>query len=256
MNDVGQFAWSHALVLVFSAVAAMVTRALHDNSTLLPISWPASTRIALLGAMTAVSTALDQMVNGADWHMAIVTAAITGLPGLVVELIQFFAKKGGGGGGTGAIDLVADAKKSKPPGPYSAKLTALVLAAFMVTGCASWAKVVMPLISDVAVYIADAQQSVALVQSIINIFFLAHPMPDAQTEVTEVIGEVNAGIESALLATRGATEISSEQMDAAWHDFKGAWKKLQFVLSKHGINVGSGGKMGSKPIVPLAMRGH
>lgn len=250
MNDVGQFAWSHALVLVFSTVAAVVSRALHDNSALLPVSWPTSTRMTILATLTALSTALDQVVNGGDWHMAIVTAAVTGLPGIVVELIQWLGGKKGPPGGTGTIDLVAEEKKRSAP-PYSTKMVMLPLLASLVVlpGCSflkSTAATVSPVLSDVAVYIADAQQVVEIAKITADLFFTANPSPDARASVDKVFLKVHSALDAAIFAVRGAKDLTDLQLDAAFASFRSAWLELQTIFGKTGILAGDGKLAASK----------
>jgi hypothetical protein len=119
MDQVGTFAWSHAILLIASALLPAVTRALRED---VRSFWTlhSGLRLALLGLLSSIGIACDQLANGLDWRSALVGIVVAATPSLCIELVHLF---GGGStsgpSGTGSIDLSREEKKQ--PSSYSEK---------------------------------------------------------------------------------------------------------------------------------------
>ncbi len=137
-------------------------------------------------------------------------------------------------------------------------LAPLLAIALALPGCAGWQKSVAPVLSDVAATIADAEQVLDIIRAASALFFLAHPAPEAQAKVERAFSDCHLGIDSAIRATKGATELTQEQLDQAWADFQQSYRALSLLLKDLGIlGAPSGafglGRAGGIP-EPLAMR--
>jgi hypothetical protein len=121
-----------------------------------------------------------------------------------------------------------------------------IIAALAVTlpGCASFQKVI-PVLNDVQAAVSDASAILDAVRSVVTVFFLARPAPDAQIKVERVLGDVDLALSATVRALRGVDNASKEQLDAAWKDFRGAYSELVVVLRDLGI-VSAEGKMATR----------
>lgn len=139
------------------------------------------------------------------------------------------------------------------------KVLVAALFAVVIPGCAGWQKQVIPVLSDAAAFISDAQEVVNIVRAAANIFFMSHPDTKAQVRVEHILGDVSKGIDAAIRATKGAEALTAEQLDLAWMEFRRAYAELQAVLSDVGI-LGNDGRLGAlrdhpQFPEPLALRG-
>lgn len=128
------------------------------------------------------------------------------------------------------------------------------------SGCAGWQKQVIPVLSDAAAYIDDAQEIVHIIRAAVDVWFYTHNDEKARVKVSHLLGDVAMGLDAAIRATRGAELMTNEQMDAAWSEFRRAYAELEAVLQDLGI-IGKDGRLGvsrdAKPIPePLALKGR
>lgn len=264
--NVTAFAGAHVWALLIASFLPPIVRALNSDLTFLP-TLPSKWRLVLVGALTAVGTAVDQIQNGTDVGAACLTALLTGGPSLVIEILHIIG--GGDGGGTAKPVHVDAPPVGQSRGPYSASMVAypvLLGASFVIAfsmmlcgGCAAFQRQAQTALTEAAVYVADAQQVVDVVRAVSNLWFLSHPGTDAQAKVERAIGEVSRTIDVAVRATRGAQDLTQEQLDAAWNEFRAAYRELQSVLQDVGVVNGAalGLSRGPVPIPePIAMKGR
>lgn len=122
-------------------------------------------------------------------------------------------------------------------------LFACVLA-ITVPGCAAWQKV-EPVLNDVQTAVTDAAAILDAIRSVVNVFFLAKPMPEVQAKIEKVLGDTELGLSAAARALKGVQDASQEQLDAAWKDFRASYAELLTLLRDVGI-VSTDGKMATR----------
>lgn len=249
MNDVGTLATSHPIILIMIAVVPALIRALREDVEWFK-SWPAGARLAVLGALTAVGTACDQIQNGTNVTNAFVAAGAVALPSLIIEFSHWLKNRNGPPpGGTGTIDLVAEAKKKELENmkfSIPSKFLRLALVVGILAALPSCAAIrsIEPALNDAQAAVGDAGAILQTIRSVVSIFFLAHPAPEVQTKVEQAMSHASLTLSVAVRSLRGAQSVSAQQMDSAWGDFRGAYAELITLLKNAGI-VPKDGKLGA-----------
>jgi uncharacterized protein YbjT (DUF2867 family) len=98
-----------------------------------------------------------------------------------------------------------------------------------VPGCAAL-RTVVPVLTQVAGDLADAQAILDAIEAAERIFFLGNPDVDHQQAVEAALANCRMGLDAAVRSLRGVDEVSNEKLDDAYRDFRSAWDDLQRVL--------------------------
>jgi prophage DNA circulation protein len=139
------------------------------------------------------------------------------------------------------------------------KKLVLVAMLAMLPGCATMKKVAesaSTFVDQVQTVVQDAQTIVNTLKAIETIFFLAHPMPDAQIRVEKAFVAVEQGLNVAVRALSGAEKLTQEQFDLAFVEFTTSYRELVKLITTVGVidGVKSGAYGVAKlPDAPLAM---
>lgn len=124
------------------------------------------------------------------------------------------------------------------------KLIRLVLLALVlliplpaVTGC----KTLVPLIPKIVSVLADASATMQIIDSAVEEWFAAHPDvdPKVRAEYRRLYAKCQQGLRGANLTLQGADELSQDEYDAAFLNFKDAYLELRTLLMREGIAVGN-----------------
>lgn len=118
-------------------------------------------------------------------------------------------------------------------------MVALCAAMLVIPGC-GFLQHPGPVLDDVIFDVQDAASILSTIRSVVEIFFMAHPAPGVQATVEKALADAELGLNAAVRATRGAKELSKEQLDAAWRDFRLAWSELEHILHDAGVVTGDG----------------
>lgn len=263
--DVTAIPVQHPILAIMIPVVATVTRLLQGDVTWFP-SWLARYRLILLAGLSLLTGFVDKVTTGSDYTSALVAAMATGAPALVVELFHLFGKGGGGSGG-------ADGNASGPKGPTAPTdvitlrdhevesmraprlprvfpctpiAVAIVACTLAISGCKGGIPTnVGPLLTEVVTDAQDAITVVDAIKTVVDIFFLASPNPEAQAKVLAAIGDVHLGLDVAIRATKGAQDLTAGQREDAWQKFNLAFEDLGKLLKELGI-VDGGGKVAAR----------
>lgn len=112
-------------------------------------------------------------------------------------------------------------------------LTALLCLAllFQVAGCAA----VLSALPSVISWVSDAATILDQIDSYANVFFVAHPDVDKQRYVGQAISKARAALNAALRTTQGTQELSKDEVDKAFQDFRSAYSELLVVVGPIGV---------------------
>jgi len=140
------------------------------------------------------------------------------------------------------------------------KFFVLMFVLVTLPSCAGVTKTIataVSVIDQVQDVMVDAQTVVKTLETIKSIFFLAHPMPEAQIKVEKVFVSVTQAINAANRALSGTERVTQEQFDLAFADFRASYKELTKLMSGLGIldEAGRSGLYGASKTMqePLAM---
>lgn len=116
-------------------------------------------------------------------------------------------------------------------------LLALVLmASLLLPGCA-FLKSAAPALDNIITYVEDAQQVIAGIETIVNVFFLAHPAPDAQNEYALVDRKVHESLDVLVRLAHAGKDLSDEDVQEAIKDFQLAYDEFEKLLTAKGVHM-------------------
>lgn len=246
---------AHKFVAVGALGATTLVTLLSDRIGFLP-TWTSPLR-PLLGTLAGVAGVVcDQVSNGGSVSTAVIAALSTAGPVLVAELLALMGKGGGGGPGGGKVvqfPVPVKNDSGKPPaGPYSTPMTSLlwgpldlvgkrgvramrqvvagVLIATMAMGCAAIASIT-PILQTVIARGQDAIIILNILQSAIGAFFAVSPNPSLQGKVDVAFQTAALALDAAIRATSGTVDLTAEQADAAFEEFRKAYDDLVQLLA-------------------------
>lgn len=148
-----------------------------------------------------------------------------------------------------------------------ALVVAIIVMALALGGCSTLAAA-LPILTDVIAKVTDGIQILDQIQAFVDRYFAAHPNEAQQKKVGQAIATTRSALNVALRTSRGAKELSDEQADAAFADFKVAYKELlSLVGGLDGVKVAPPAKPGEAMLLsagpdtlsvpePLALRGR
>lgn len=124
----------------------------------------------------------------------------------------------------------------------SALFVLALVACLALPGCGALAAVV-PVLTDVIAKVTDGMQLLDQIASFVDRYFAVHPNPAKQQQVNAVIDKARSTLNVALRTSRGAKELTDEQADAAFADFKVAYQEVRrLVGSLEGVRVTAPGQ--------------
>lgn len=111
---------------------------------------------------------------------------------------------------------------------YVATVIALAMPAM---GCPQ----MLPVITEIATAIADAGQWIDIISAAARIFFALRPNAELEQKVNAKIGQARLALNAALRTTHGAKALGQSDVDAAFADFRAAYKELIELTQSAGI---------------------
>jgi len=125
-------------------------------------------------------------------------------------------------------------------------------------GCAALQQAV-PYLQDAVEVAQDAGSVLAFISNLVQAFFTASPNPALSAQIGSAIGTAELALSAAVQAVDGVVNLSAEQEDAAFANFRAAYTQIVNLLTQNGV-LGAGAKAGvaSPPVlpVPLVMKRH
>ena len=100
-----------------------------------------------------------------------------------------------------------------------------------VAGCAA----ALPIIATVLRYVDDAALILQTIDDHADLFFTQHPNEELQRRYTDVMTRARSALHLALRAERGANQLSDDEIDAAFAEFRDAYKELLRVTAPMGV---------------------
>lgn len=112
---------------------------------------------------------------------------------------------------------------------------------------------VIPTISKVLQYVQDAQLILDMIDRQATPFLVRFADEEVKREYGKAMLSAKQSLQAALQATRGVEELSQDEIDQAFADFRESYRNLQEVLRRAGLVGGgsmAGVKMKAGPDVP------
>lgn len=240
VTDISQGPVQHPILAIVAATSATITRMLQSDVSWAPTRLLRYRLLVILGLSTLGSW-VDMVQHATGYTAALYAIGLTAVPSLVVEIFHLFSKAGKGGTGSSSADLSDVApSKSAQPSSYSAKMMGLALAfGLLLPGCVGAIPKILTVIADVTSIVQEAQSLAASARDEESQYFLRHPNAEAQAKVESALSDVEQSLAAFSRASKGVTEASLGQLDAAQADFVLAWKKLEGVLRDLGVMHGN-----------------
>jgi hypothetical protein len=228
LEQIAELGKAHAWVPLAGVVVGLMIRLVKDDKL---VAWFPVTIAPQYRAWTAVflgiiSGVLDKVIGGGSLATALIgglLAALTAISGneLVVEPVNR-----------------AMANRKINAGMFPP--VAMLMLCLAMTGCRG------PLLNDVkdvtrntanTVQEAcdEAESIVAALHFTADVFFQLHPDADKQAKVNGVFADVALGVAAARGIAAGATEITDNDYNAAFAQFRTAWNDLVKIL--HELNI-------------------
>jgi hypothetical protein len=229
------------IITLANAIIGAVAAVLGKDNDLFPTLTP-KWRTVIVSALSIVAGGLQLVLSDkVPLSEAMITAATAGISGFVVVLAAAFssAKSKAASAGTGVLVLAI----------------CLGAGATSAVGC----KALLPILSDVIAVVEDANGILAILESAERAFFAEHPDTKLQADVEARIRQTRLALDTALRTSRGTADLSSDQADTAFTEFREAYGSLIALLNSLEIVVPStDGKMmytgrGVRVPAPLAL---
>lgn len=131
----------------------------------------------------------------------------------------------------------------------------LVIAAVFcaLTGCASLAKIA-PVVADLIVAVEDAEAFLNETDAYMRRVFAAFPDPEGEKRYAAAMSATRASLRLALRSAHGAEDLTKEDADKAFAEFRAAYAELMKVVKEvGGLKAGPGGPSELPP--PLVISG-
>ena len=237
-------------VPLLATIVAAARTYYSDNTprwTTLEAKW----RAAIVVGLAAVGTLLQQLISGTDIKTAVITFALLGVPSIVQEILKAAGTVPTAGSGGGAVTPIAAADAApktsiRPPGGYSAKLVPVLASAMLVavptslafSGCAflNTAKDVTHATANTIIEACDeATSTLSALHFTADVYFEWHPNDQNKAKVDGYFADAALAIATARSTASGATDISDEDFNKAFADFRTAYADLTQVLHDLGI---------------------
>ncbi len=150
-------------------------------------------------------------------------------------------KSGPPSAGTGSDGETSAWRPSKLPvenKPSVRFLVPVALVLLLSVGCSS----LLPAVIDVMRGVSDATQILGAIEAAERVWFASHPAADVQAKIDQAIAATHLALATAMRATQGVKDLTDDQWDAAFLDFRQAYAGLQVLLKEAGI-LHDGGKI-------------
>jgi hypothetical protein len=139
--------------------------------------------------------------------------------------------------------------------PLLLAFLALIAIPTVATGCAALSAAV-PVLAQVATVATNAVSVLDAVEDASDAFFAVKPDAGKQAAVDRAIADCRLAIAAATATAQGAKDLDAKQADAAFTQFRDAYKNLAALLDDVGITSGGkfGGPAGRALPEPLALK--
>lgn len=279
-DDLFAFAAAHNWSAVFLAVASVllwvVVRLSKDDAWPPWFSIPSRLRPLLAIGLGAAAGALYKAAaDGVSWKQGLWLGVSAGVGAVLIQVFGVDVLRGGkempipkslsirpppppSGSGPVPGSGTDDTKPATPP-PAMKRVIALAMLVALAPatlGC-SLLHSAVPVLDDVIAYVTDAEQVLAVLESIAQLFFLAHPDPTLQQEYVRLDKRVHLSLDASVRLAHAGKDLDSSDMQAAVADFQAAWNDLQQFASAHGIAAPPTPKLGAGEMPqPMLMTVH
>jgi hypothetical protein len=230
MNPLTNEALKHIVILLVAALLPPLVKAFNEGTQNLP-TIVAKYRIAIVMVLTGIGTAFDQWQNGVNLGAAFLAVAMQAGPALVMELIH--AIFGGWPPANGG---------APPKAMFPGAATGVIATFAIMFGCMGCGTFMHDVKQDVRVVAGDVQAVadqataiVATVHSIVDVYFDFNPNADNKAKVDGAFADVALGIAAAIDLAAGATEMTDQDYNAAFAQFRAAYANLAKLLHELGI---------------------
>ena len=180
------------------------------------------TRAIVVLVVTIPATAFSTAVGWVDVGHAMLAQLLLSVPSILKFLLELNQ--------SARIARVA-ARAAMKIAPVALLLLAVGSAG---TGCA-FLKSVVPVLDDVIVAVEDGSMVLDAIEAAVSIFFAAKPDAATQAKIEQAVTDARLALDVALRAARGAAELTAEQADAAFADFRKLYDSLVALLTQAGI---------------------
>ncbi len=145
--------------------------------------------------------------------------------------------------------------KLKKVTPLLLAFLALVAIPTATSGCAALSAAV-PVLAQVATVATNAVSVLDAVEDASDAFFAVKPDAGKQAAVDRAIADCRLAIAAATATAQGAKDLDAKQADAAFAQFREAYKALAALLDDVGVTSGGkfGGPTGNPLPEPLALK--
>lgn len=100
----------------------------------------------------------------------------------------------------------------------------------------------VPAIDKVLVYVQDAEEILAGVETVATLFFASHPdLATAQADFAKADQKVHQALDALVRLAHAGKDIDDQDVAAAVKDFQEAYRALTYLLQVHGVSVPSPG---------------
>jgi hypothetical protein len=133
---------------------------------------------------------------------------------------------------------IPDEPSERPTAPLRALSWALcLLLAFPIVlpACGAGLASVVAVIAQVATWITDATNVLAIAQTAVDSYFAKFPNPAAQAKIEDKLQAARLALAAAAKADNAAIDLTAEQADASLADFRAAWADLEQALAEAGL---------------------
>lgn len=110
---------------------------------------------------------------------------------------------------------------------------------FTVGGCAA----VAAYLPSIVAAITDATLILDNIKSFADRYFVVKPDPTLQEKVDSAVSRARIALDLAIRATQGASDLTQEQIDKAFSEFKDAYVDLLKLVEPIGVTTGDGIKV-------------
>lgn len=205
----------YTLIVGVITILAAAQRLLREDVKFAP-TIPAPWRGLFVSAIGLVATpVLDAWLNNANIGQAVMSGVIAILPTLFNLIASFGANK----------EILQAMREA------ALKMSAVVVLVVGFGGCA-WLKQNIPV---AVTYAEDAQAILNVIEVAERAFFVIAPNPDLEKQVDQGIIDAQLALDAGIRILSGASDLSQDQVDAAFADFRKAYASLLELLKQVGI---------------------
>lgn len=118
------------------------------------------------------------------------------------------------------------------------KISVALLAVTLCFGSGSGCAAVMSNLPAVIAAVTDGNLVVDTIEAFANAYFITHPNPEKQKEVSIAIARTKAALDAALRMVHGIEKINQAKVDEAFADFRVFYTDLVSLTAAIGVKTG------------------